>query len=57
MKIMKDQIEAMEDRYRVTFINALSGFKSANLIATCDNNEHTNLAIFTSVFEAVNFSV
>lgn len=50
MRLNTEQIEALDNRYRALFINALSGFKSANLIATCDNRKNTNLAIFTSVF-------
>lgn len=50
MLLKTDEIETLNDRYRAHFINALSGFKSANLIATCDDNKNTNLAIFTSVF-------
>jgi flavin reductase (DIM6/NTAB) family NADH-FMN oxidoreductase RutF len=42
-------IEQMENRYRVNFINSLSGFKSANLIGTCDQEKQTNLAIVSSV--------
>jgi len=50
MRLRSEQIEALDHRYRALFINALSGFKSANLIGTCDDNKNTNLAIFTSVF-------
>lgn len=45
-----DQIAALDNRNRALFINALSGFKSANLIATCDERRTTNLALFSSVF-------
>ena len=37
-------------RQRVNFINSLSGFKSANLIATINSNGESNLAIISSVF-------
>ena len=50
MRLNTEQIEALDNRYRALFINALSGFKSANLIATCDDRKITNLAIFSSVF-------
>ena len=50
MQLKTEQIQALDDRYRALFINALSGFKSANLIASCDHSRNTNLAIFTSVF-------
>ncbi|MFQ3236418.1 MAG: flavin reductase (DIM6/NTAB) family NADH-FMN oxidoreductase RutF [Paraglaciecola sp.] len=39
----------MEPRYRAHLINSLSGFKSANLIGTCNSQGQTNLAIFSSV--------
>ncbi len=39
----------MESRKRAAFMNSLSGFKSASLIGTIDNNYNTNLAIFSSV--------
>lgn len=39
----------MENHYRAKFINSLSGFKSANLIGTQDQDGKTNLAIFSSV--------
>jgi flavin reductase (DIM6/NTAB) family NADH-FMN oxidoreductase RutF len=42
-------IAAMEDRYRALFVNALSGFKAANLVGTRSHSGHENLAIFTSV--------
>jgi flavin reductase (DIM6/NTAB) family NADH-FMN oxidoreductase RutF len=50
MQLESEEIEALDDRYRARFINTLSGFKSANLIGTCDDRQQTNLAIFTSVF-------
>lgn len=39
----------MESRDRAALINSISGFKSASLIGTIDNNQHTNLAVFSSV--------
>ena len=50
MQLKTEQIEALDDRYRALFVNSLSGFKSANMIASCDQNNNTNIAIFTSVF-------
>jgi len=50
MLLNKEDIEGLENRYRGLFINALSGMKAAHLIGTCDGHEHSNLAIFTSVF-------
>ena len=43
-------IKAMEQRTRARLINSLSGFKSANLIATQDKKGCSNLAIVSSVF-------
>ena len=42
------QILDLEKRYRTNLINSLSGFKSANLVGTIDNEGLTNLAIFSS---------
>lgn len=39
----------MPSRYRAQLINSLSGFKSANLIATCNEKKQANVAIFSSV--------
>lgn len=39
----------MPQKYRAKFINSLSGFKSANLIATQNTEGQTNVAIFSSV--------
>ncbi len=44
----KDILE-MEPRFRASFINSLSGFKSASLIGSIDKIRNTNLAIFSSV--------
>ncbi|MDG6097588.1 flavin oxidoreductase [Alteromonas sp. ZYF713] len=42
-------IDAMTQRYRANFINSLSGYKSANLVGTCNEQQQTNLAIISSV--------
>lgn len=39
----------MEKYYRISLINSISGLKSANLIATKNENGNSNLAIFNSV--------
>ncbi len=39
----------MDKRSRAMFINSLSGFKSANLIATINKQQQTNVAMFSSV--------
>ncbi|ETX11909.1 flavin oxidoreductase [Marinomonas ushuaiensis DSM 15871] len=43
-------LNEMTSRYRAQLINSLSGFKSANLIGTCNAQGQTNLAIFSSIF-------
>lgn len=43
------QIAEMPCRYRAQFINSLSGFKSANVIGTSNQDKQTNLAIVSSV--------
>lgn len=43
-------IAEMEKQYRVHLINSLGGFKSVVLVGTVDAQQHTNLAIFSSVF-------
>ncbi len=49
MHIDSKAIEAMENRYRVNFVNSLSGFKSANIIGTADSQHRCNAALFSSV--------
>ena len=49
MQIDNQEILKMEKYYRANFINSLSGFKSASLIGTKDNQGNTNLALFSSV--------
>lgn len=47
--INHQDLAVMSSRYRAQMINSLSGFKSANLIGTINNEGQTNLAIFSSV--------
>lgn len=47
--INRENINQFEKLYRVNLINSLSGYKSANLIATKSKDEITNVAIFSSV--------
>ncbi len=42
-------IESWERFYRSNFINSLTGFKSASLIGTLNEEGQTNLAIFSSI--------
>ena len=39
----------LEQRYRASFVNSLSGFKSVALIGTSNSSKQTNLAIFNSL--------
>lgn len=48
-KIDFEEIMEMDKRYRATFINSLTGFKSVSLIGTKDKEGNTNLAIFNSI--------
>ena len=47
--INKDELLNMTTRYRIQLVNSLSGFKSANLIGTSNEQGIHNLAIFSSV--------
>jgi flavin reductase (DIM6/NTAB) family NADH-FMN oxidoreductase RutF len=49
MYFTQASINALDSRTRAHFINSLSGFKSANLIGTQDQQGNTNLAIVSSV--------
>lgn len=48
-KFNSDDLEKMNQRQRAHFINSLSGFKSANLIGTQNEQGQTNLSIVSSV--------
>ena len=43
-----EDFAAMEKHFRTTFVNSLTGFKSANLVGTVSREGKTNLAIFNS---------
>ncbi len=43
-------IEQMDQRYRTTFINSISGFKSLQMVATISKQGQTNIALFNSIF-------
>lgn len=49
MTLSRQDIKAMDQRERARLINSLSGFKSANLIGTCDKQGLENLAVVSSV--------
>lgn len=42
-------ISALKTRYKAHMINAITGYKSANLLATKSNAGHENVAVFNSV--------
>lgn len=44
-----EKIAQLDKKYRISLVNSISGFKSANLIGSIDKKDHTNLAIFNSV--------
>lgn len=44
-----ETIAAWDRFYRGNFMNSLSGFKSASLIGTINQDEHLNLAIFSNI--------
>lgn len=48
MLFQSSDIKAMDLRHRVAFANSLSGFKSANLDGTANEQVRTNLAIMSS---------
>ncbi len=50
MQISRNSIEQMESRYRATLINSLPGFKCLQLVGTINENGHSNLGIFNSIF-------
>jgi flavin reductase (DIM6/NTAB) family NADH-FMN oxidoreductase RutF len=47
--LTEDKIAAMDKKYRTALINSLSGFKSVSLIGTINQQQLTNLAVFSSV--------
>ena len=47
--ITEKQLDQMEQRFRASFINSLTGFKSAVLIGTKNKVNQENLAIFNSI--------
>jgi flavin reductase (DIM6/NTAB) family NADH-FMN oxidoreductase RutF len=49
MRLNKDEIEKLERKYKLNFINSISGVKPANLIGTRSLKNEDNVAIFSSV--------
>ena len=50
MHISSQHIQAMEQRYRATFINSLPGYKCLQMVGTANSNGQSNLGLFNSVF-------
>lgn len=49
MEITLNDVLQWDDKYRIRFINSISGYKSVHLIGTQDAAGATNLAIFNSI--------
>lgn len=50
MLITGEEIVKMEQRYRTTFINSVSGYKSLHMVGTSSTDGISNLALVNSVF-------
>ena len=48
--ISLSEILQMEQHFRSTFINSMSGFKSLQMVGTINSEGNTNLALFSSIF-------
>lgn len=49
MYFTQDHINSLEHLYKINLINSVSGYKSANLIATRSKGGTSNVAVFSSV--------
>lgn len=49
MILNSNDIQALEHRYRTTFINSLAGFRQAVLVGTKSEDGNSNLALFNSL--------
>ncbi len=49
IRIDRAEIEKMDRIERLNLVNSCTGYKSANLIATINNQGKTNLAVFSSI--------
>lgn len=47
--ILPNEWSGWDRFYRANFMNSLSGFRPASVIGTTDENNHTNLAIFSNI--------
>lgn len=48
--ITSEDILSMEQRYKTTFMNSVSGFKSLQMVATINKQGQNNIALFNSIF-------
>ncbi|NLS12009.1 flavin oxidoreductase [Vibrio sp. SM6] len=48
-KLTQYDLNAMDKRSRLRLVNSVAGFKSVNLIGTCDTEGNDNLAVVSSV--------
>jgi flavin reductase (DIM6/NTAB) family NADH-FMN oxidoreductase RutF len=49
MNIKREELEHLPHLYKVNLVNSITGYKSANLIATKSVKGNTNVAVFSSV--------
>ena len=49
MRLSRDEISALEKRYRTTLMNSLSGYRSVHLCGTVSKNGQANLSVINSV--------
>ena len=49
LRLTAEDFASMESRFRATLANSLTGYKPANLVATCSDDGQTNVAIMSSV--------
>ena len=49
MIVSKNEISTWDSKYRLKFINSVSGYKGVHLIGTKGSDGNTNLAIFNSI--------
>jgi flavin reductase (DIM6/NTAB) family NADH-FMN oxidoreductase RutF len=49
MHFTSSDIQNWEQKYRIRFINSISGYRAAHLIGTKNSSDHTNVAIFNSI--------
>jgi flavin reductase (DIM6/NTAB) family NADH-FMN oxidoreductase RutF len=50
MQLTSEQLEQLDSRYRATLINSLPGYKCLHLVGTLNENGHSNLGLFNSIF-------